>query len=46
MLITKPGVQKPHWLPWLLASAACTGCSPLRTLPMPVLVLLVLLVAG
>lgn len=25
MLITNPGVQKPHWLPWLLARAACTG---------------------
>lgn len=35
MLITNPGVQKPHWLPWLLARAACTGCRPLRTLPMP-----------
>ena len=22
-----PGVQKPHWLPWCLSTASCTGCS-------------------
>jgi hypothetical protein len=35
MDMTKPGVQKPHWLPWLCARRACTGCRPARTEPMP-----------
>lgn len=35
MDITKPGVQKPHWVPWLLAILSCTGCRPLCTLPRP-----------
>ena len=35
MLITKPGVQKPHWLPCARASRSCTGCRPARPLPMP-----------
>nr|UOZ97035.1 hypothetical protein NCPCFENI_00941 [Cupriavidus sp.] len=26
-LITKPGVQKPHWLAWQSTMACCTGCS-------------------
>ena len=25
--ITKPGVQKPHWLPWQSTIACCTGLS-------------------
>jgi hypothetical protein len=35
MDMTNPGVQNPHWLPWLLARAAWTGCRPWRTLPRP-----------
>ena len=35
MDMTKPGVQKPHCEPWLLASRACTGCRPLLTEPSP-----------
>ena len=35
MDITKPGVQKPHCEPWLLASRACTGWRPLLTEPRP-----------
>ena len=25
-VITKPGVQKPHWKPWLSRNACCIGC--------------------
>ena len=35
MDMTKPGVQKPHWEPWALASLSCTGCRPSLGLPMP-----------
>ena len=35
MDMTKPGVQKPHCEPWLLASRACTGCRPFATEPRP-----------
>ena len=35
MLITNPGVQKPHWLPCARARRSCTGCNPERLLPMP-----------
>jgi hypothetical protein len=35
MLITKPGVQKPHCEPCARARRSCTGCSPSRVFPMP-----------
>ena len=35
MDMTIPGVQKPHWLPWLLASLCWTACSLLLALPIP-----------
>ena len=35
MAMTKPGVQKPHWLPCSVANRCCTGCRPALRLPTP-----------
>jgi hypothetical protein len=35
MLVTHPGVQKPHCVPLVFTSRSCTGSSPSRTLPTP-----------
>lgn len=33
--MTMPGVQNPHWEPWLLAILSWTGCSLVLVLPIP-----------
>src|SRR5581483_8887993 len=40
-VITKPGVQNPHWKLWLSRNASCSGCiSPSRSRPSIVITLL------